>query len=450
MRQNRNIVLHGRVVALLPYWPKHVTRRHDYLQEPGNRLDRSQKSPSLEDETKMQQLFLSDERRAVFLIADTTKLSDPRVPEADSIVGESHIIFTEDSQLAATLQLMIFDRSVRRRTILSEALLMTIMFGARDLGVRTFIYTLFPPAGPDDNRLAFSTRETEDKPASAPVSSERQLSKRLTQVGKKITGAFKKKKTDYLSNLTSHLLKQDSGAHWPPELDFELVGPSTLELNLTAANIKVLQQVLCEVHRAKYSSLANDETLKLNTNTKVSGGNIVLLPYTKDAVAWCSDVLVSDKDFCSALGYQEAPSGPSCEAEQQQMWTGVETYCFIAVLEGKCVGRCSARIGQFGDFAELSLAVVSEAAESLTTVLLLLIFLSFNVLDIDHVVLARRPHLTATLASLVGTPLEFVPLRAGYFKLEPSKACQEELRKLVPTANAEGIDPAAEVSNVKF
>jgi hypothetical protein len=60
------------------------------------------------------------------------------------------------------------------------------------------------------------------------------------QVVKRITG-FRKKKTNFLSKLTTHLHNVDAGYHWPAELDFERVENKRIELVMSSRAVQTLE-----------------------------------------------------------------------------------------------------------------------------------------------------------------------------------------------------------------
>jgi hypothetical protein len=116
----------------------------------------------------------------------------------------------------------------------------------RALNIEVFVVRLDPSADPTlDNRVVFAAREDGATGADSPPPARRSgdpaaaatalapEKKGVSLISPKIKRAvmaglqkiFTRKKTDYLSRLTRHLLREDEGEHWPPELDFELTDP---------------------------------------------------------------------------------------------------------------------------------------------------------------------------------------------------------------------------------
>jgi hypothetical protein len=86
-----------------------------------------------------------------------------------------------------------------------------VLFAARNDG---------DPESPAPQRKSVSAPAAADPKASGGLLSPKL--KRAVMTG--LQKVFRKKKTDYLSRLTRHLLREDEGEHWPAELDFELTG----------------------------------------------------------------------------------------------------------------------------------------------------------------------------------------------------------------------------------
>eukprot|EP00035_Acanthoeca_spectabilis_P016714 m.348854 g.348854 ORF g.348854 m.348854 type:complete len:527 (-) comp16563_c2_seq12:6737-8317(-) len=343
MKINSNTCLYGGAVVLLPYLPAHVSRRQQWLAESSaNWVDRTLKeSPTRAAEVLTQKKFLSDPRRCVFMVADAEMHADPEVSEADALIGEAHLLLVDDENDLAVVEIMILDRSVRRRALVCEALLLVMLYGAETLMLSRFAVNLDENASPTDNRVVFAARaeeecgdgvgvdassaataapppdeigggnsptlpriehatdagvcdeatadRTKNESQSTPKGRRRStkgssVAPRIKKALSSVKKAFSRKKTDHLSKLTRHLHKVDEGDHWPHELDFELVGPCRLELELGPEALKALTQFTSHTKRMKYSTIVPGGTMRRGRNTRIDGRTVVCVPYTKKHV----------------------------------------------------------------------------------------------------------------------------------------------------------------------
>lgn len=316
MKLNEDVVIYGRDVALIPYAEKHVTTRHKWLQDAGNRVDLTSKAPGLVEENANQKKLHADNDHCIFMISDVLLISEPTKRESETLIGEVHLILMPGR--VAELQLMIIERSARRKALISETLLLILLFGAQALKLQTFIVILDENADPSkENRVMFAARPNEGNESPVPsrastdwgpsdekalaesmrksslnpareavVAKEKEKDKsspvvaRKSSISTSIKKMFKKEKTEYLCRLTRHLLKEDEGEHWPPELDFELTEPDRVELVMSPAAIRALQLWVGHAKRIKYSSMGGDGVLRRGCNTRIDGRTLSLIPYS--------------------------------------------------------------------------------------------------------------------------------------------------------------------------
>lgn len=343
MKLNEDVVIYGREVALLPYTAKHVTTRHKWLQEKGNRVDMSANAPTIAEENSTQVKFYEDAEHCIFMVADVDIISDPRKREADALIGEVHLLFLPGR--SAELQLMITERSPRRKSLVSETLLLILLFGAQALKVQVFVVKLDENAdAATENRVMFAARPDEysgeaipsrassdsgpvggklydKKAATSPVNSpipERKgsVGDSLKSMAKSFKKIFKKEKTEYLCRLTRHLLKEDEGEHWPAELDFELTEPDRVELLMSAEAVRALQLWVGHAKRIKYSSMGGDGVLRRGINTRIDGQTLSLIPYTSRHVSTVHGWM-QNQDMYVGFGVQ--PPTLEQEAKAQAM-----------------------------------------------------------------------------------------------------------------------------------
>lgn len=263
------------------------------------------------------------------MVADTDALNNHSESEARSLLGEAHIIIEGEGE--AILEIMLIDRSVRRRALICETLLLVILYGADELGIVRFTVMLDPNANPaTENRVLFAARPEDDSdgnqhatcdgleredlpqlaqarpiriagapthsigsgadapapPAPAPAKGAQTPRKnsidgkggRIGNLKNSMKRIFARSKTTYLSKLTRHLLNEDVGEHWPTELDFEQVEPERIELNLSPAAVASLHEQVKQVKRIGYASLF-EGTVPAAKEVRIDGRKLTLVPY---------------------------------------------------------------------------------------------------------------------------------------------------------------------------
>jgi hypothetical protein len=146
---------------------------------------------------------------------------------------------------------MILDRSVRRRALVCETLLLLMLYGVEALTLTRFGVELNPDASTIDNRVVFASRDGDEEgadgengalagaavradeggsadadagttaavvvPSATTPQRHRKgsvVAPRIKKVLKSMKKAFSRTKTDHLSRLTRHLHKEDEGDHW--------------------------------------------------------------------------------------------------------------------------------------------------------------------------------------------------------------------------------------------
>eukprot|EP00041_Stephanoeca_diplocostata_P014600 m.270887 g.270887 ORF g.270887 m.270887 type:complete len:509 (-) comp19744_c0_seq11:143-1669(-) len=351
MKENTNTCVYGKEVALIPYLDKHVAYRHRWLNEsPGNRLDRSATPPTIAEEEAKQKEFTADKLRCTFLVADAERLGDPDSDVREPLLGEAHLIKgrVADDDGNAVVEIMLTDRSVRRRALICETLLLLIKYGSDNMQLSRF--SVIMDAGGDpatENRVLFASRRgnggggdegTPDDGGGAAVSTATKVVKSsparpqksskgtdspgrarkgsgvtraMARIGQSVKKVFKHEKTDYLARLTRHLLKEDDGDHWPAELDFELVENNRIELELNKASLAVLHRSVAHAKVITYSSVVLDGAGRSAQRTRIDGRTVVLVPYSAPLVgvvhAWMQKV-----DMYTGFGVQP----PTLEQEQ--------------------------------------------------------------------------------------------------------------------------------------
>ncbi|SPO19777.1 related to N-acetyltransferase [Ustilago trichophora] len=159
MKINRNTVLAGHKVILVPYRKQHVPRYHEWMKDPLIQEQTASEPLSLDEEYEMQRSWANDEDKLTFIILAHPDEEDGGSADAYSVqdlvakckmVGDVNIFFNEghdnddddDAEHDATAtkekeqgsvfdaecEIMIAEHSYRRRGIAREALQMMFSF----------------------------------------------------------------------------------------------------------------------------------------------------------------------------------------------------------------------------------------------------------------------------------------------------------------------------------
>ncbi|KAE9395725.1 hypothetical protein BT96DRAFT_922656 [Gymnopus androsaceus JB14] len=143
---NKNTVLVGKNVLLVPYQVDHVPKYHAWMENEELRTLTASEPLTLEEEYEMQQQWQMDEDKLTFIILaregdnyipDTVEPTDPRISSL-SMVGDVNIFFSgspmsvldsrtkpasdDDQEFTAEAEVMIAEVSYRRRGYAEEAL----------------------------------------------------------------------------------------------------------------------------------------------------------------------------------------------------------------------------------------------------------------------------------------------------------------------------------------
>mmetsp|Transcript_10757 Transcript_10757/g.20126 ORF Transcript_10757/g.20126 Transcript_10757/m.20126 type:complete len:244 (-) Transcript_10757:1161-1892(-) len=175
MRKNYETILCGEKVVLVPYRPEHVEKYHQWMKCPFL-LEMTGSEPlSYEEEVQMQKtwrdnenictfILLSKELCSTFLTAEDTSDSNPSmgarfIPKSlNAMIGDVNLFLSSDDDdddaesddrhccemvdcryKQAELDIMVAEESFRGKGIGKEAVLIMMLYGAEELGVRKFI-----------------------------------------------------------------------------------------------------------------------------------------------------------------------------------------------------------------------------------------------------------------------------------------------------------------------
>ncbi|ODN03080.1 N-acetyltransferase 9 [Orchesella cincta] len=128
MRHDDNFKIVGNKVVLVPYRESHVPKYHEWMgDEETLRLTGSDRL-TLDEEFEMQQKWAEDNDKCTFIILDEALW---KASEGNEVEQSPYSI--------AEIEIMIAEKSARRKGLASEALTLIMTFGKEELGVQKFI-----------------------------------------------------------------------------------------------------------------------------------------------------------------------------------------------------------------------------------------------------------------------------------------------------------------------
>ncbi|CAL8101256.1 unnamed protein product [Orchesella dallaii] len=153
MRHDDNFKIMGQKVVLVPYRKSHVPKYHEWMEDEETlRLTGSDRL-TLDEEFEMQQKWAEDNDKCTFIILDGELWKTSEGNEVTAMVGDTNLFFNilpssngeeeEDAQQCpysvAEIEIMIAEKSARRKGLATEALTLMMTFGKEELGVQKFI-----------------------------------------------------------------------------------------------------------------------------------------------------------------------------------------------------------------------------------------------------------------------------------------------------------------------
>lgn len=128
MRTNEALALRGERCRLVPYRAHHVPTYHAWMLDPAMLEATASEALSLEEEYAMCEAWRDDADKLTFIV------------EVDGApVGDVNLFLNDhDDAAAAEIEVMVAERSARRRGVAAEALSLLQAWAAGALGLRRF------------------------------------------------------------------------------------------------------------------------------------------------------------------------------------------------------------------------------------------------------------------------------------------------------------------------
>eukprot|EP00045_Choanoeca_perplexa_P005439 m.46139 g.46139 ORF g.46139 m.46139 type:complete len:462 (+) comp13120_c0_seq1:191-1576(+) len=326
-----NLAIAGKHIALLPHCEQFVNLRHKWMQSQENRLKRGSKPPSFDEEMQVWETWSKDKTSFGFMIADMDKWMQQDEQLISCLVGEVILTLTQEKDFAfAMLDVLMIDSSVRRRAMLSEAMVFALQFAYSSLKAD---FIIVHPGNPSPTRLTFTARDDAVEEPVRRMSITQRVSSGMTLLRNAARGATIKAKSDVLQRLTKNLHRQDHNDHWPEQLDFYLTEEDDLVLDFTSDTMKQLDYWSGHAQFFKFSSIDPDRRLRLAGHTRLNGKTLTLLPYLSQHVKRCHAIMQHPSAH-KAFGI--AP--PTLEEEgmaQHRLEGDAACYAFVVALQEK-------------------------------------------------------------------------------------------------------------------
>ncbi|KAM5273048.1 alpha/beta-tubulin-N-acetyltransferase 9 [Ctenodactylus gundi] len=140
MRLNRNTVLLGKKVALVPYTLEHVPRYHEWMKSEELRRLTASEPLTLEQEYAMQCSWREDADKCTFIVLDADRWqAQPGPTEESCMVGDVNLFLTDvEDPTLGEIEVMIAEPSYRGRGFGTEATLLMMSYGVIKLGLTKF------------------------------------------------------------------------------------------------------------------------------------------------------------------------------------------------------------------------------------------------------------------------------------------------------------------------
>ncbi|CAI4231350.1 unnamed protein product [Auanema sp. JU1783] len=120
MKLNENTVIYGRGLTLIPYCKEHVPKYHNWMEDEEIQKTTATEPQTLEEEYENQSMWLKDEDKLMFIIAEGRAVENPE-QQIQSMIGDVNLIYNEEEK-EGEINVMIGEPSARRKGLAIEAI----------------------------------------------------------------------------------------------------------------------------------------------------------------------------------------------------------------------------------------------------------------------------------------------------------------------------------------
>ena len=135
MKLNSDISVVGEKVTLVPYLKGHVLKYHEWMCDEEMLIATASDPLSLEEEYEMQESWSKDDDKITFIILDITEKGDE-----EKMVGDVNCFLNDrdGDKTIAEIEIMIAEKSAKRKGLASEALQLMMLYCRQHLGIIRF------------------------------------------------------------------------------------------------------------------------------------------------------------------------------------------------------------------------------------------------------------------------------------------------------------------------
>ncbi|CAH0545955.1 unnamed protein product [Brassicogethes aeneus] len=136
---NKDTIIIGKNIVLVPYREEHVLKYHEWMKSDELQKLTASEPLTLEEEYEMQKSWLRDENKLTFIILEKEKYLATN-NEVEPMVGDTNLFFaTPEDRIFAEAEIMIAEEGARGKKMGWEAMLHMFLYGITKLGVKNYI-----------------------------------------------------------------------------------------------------------------------------------------------------------------------------------------------------------------------------------------------------------------------------------------------------------------------
>ena len=137
MKLNKNIMVVGNSVCLVPYNAHHVSKYHNWMQNKDLQFLTASEPLSLAEEYEMQQSWSTDEDKLTFIAISGNSIPQSKDEEVERMIGDVNLFFIFSPE-EAEINIMLAETKHRRGGYGSEVLNLMMNYAKNNLPISKF------------------------------------------------------------------------------------------------------------------------------------------------------------------------------------------------------------------------------------------------------------------------------------------------------------------------
>lgn len=137
MKGSGGLQIVGRRVLLVPFTPKHVSKYHQWLEDPYLREMTASEPITMEQAAEIQRDWSTDPKKLAFIILDASH-EHSLSGDIDAMAGDVNLLIDRDDASVAEVLVMVAEPSMRRKGLASAAVELIMWYGRRQLNISRF------------------------------------------------------------------------------------------------------------------------------------------------------------------------------------------------------------------------------------------------------------------------------------------------------------------------